>query len=77
MMQVVKIRDVGFVYRLTFDEFIIKYSTILPPLSRLKATPQSIIEFVGLNKTDWQIGVITIRKKKTRIMFCSLSKFKL
>ena len=68
MLATVKIRQSGYNYRLTFEEFIQQYKILLPKgLLSSKDDVKQFLQRLDLNSENYQIG-----RTKVRIMYFNL-----
>lgn len=70
MLATVKIRQSGYNYRLTFEEFIQLYKIILPKgLLSSKEDVTTFLESMNLNKDNYQIGITKVFLRESEKIF--------
>ncbi|XP_078314826.1 unconventional myosin-IXb-like isoform X4 [Crassostrea virginica] len=70
MLATVKIRQSGYNYRLTFEEFIQLYKIILPKgLLSSKEDVATFLESMNLNKDNYQIGITKVFLRESEKIF--------
>ena len=60
MLEIIRIRKMGFPVHFPFDEFVSRYRCILPQRTGLprdhKSAARALMEMQGLARREWQIG---------------------